>query len=401
MINKEEEEEEEEVPLHGELLNTVLSHVPLLHLLSASHVCSGWRRAALSLSGALSKPWLLLHTRRSGTPARAYDPSSHEWIHLARAPPPPLPPLARAYARPALRSSHSTLLYTLSPSTLSFTDNPIADTWRSIQSPHVWRRDPVVARVGPRHVVVAGGTCEFEHDPLAVEVYDLTAGRWDACESMPTAMVGSASATATWLSVAVPDCDGDVSMMCVMEKRSGRFCSLDAVTMRWEAMMGEVRPEPSISHSVIGFSGARLVMMGIMGNGESGGGVEGVGVWELRNYSDCGGRSFECIEIGRMPDEMVGRVRNWSQSVGLVMGRGLGYVYEEEGSGREVVWFEVGEEGSVGEWGTVDGCDLVFDDQTLMDGVVLTCATVTLDDLRRAVGFDNQRFSVITRQESE
>ncbi|KAK9119751.1 hypothetical protein Scep_017844 [Stephania cephalantha] len=351
MINK--EEEEEQVPLHGDLLNTVLSHVPLLHLLSASHVCSGWRRAALSLSGSLSKPWLLLHTRRSGTPARAYDPSSHEWIILARAPPPPPPP----------------------------------------------RTDPVVARVGPRHVVVAGGTCEFEHDPLAVEVYDLTAGRWDACESMPSAMVGSASAT--WLSVAVPDYDGDVSKMCVMvmEKRSGRLCSLDAVTMRWEAMMGEVRPEPSISHSVIGFSGARLVMMGIMGNGESGGGVEGVGVWEIRNY--CGGRSFECIEIGRMPDEMVGRVRNWSQSAGLVMGRGLGYVYEEEGSGREVVWFEVGEEGSVGEWGTVDGCDMVFDDQTLMDGVVLTCVTVTLDDLRRAVGFDNQRFSVITRQESE
>ncbi|KAK9117194.1 hypothetical protein Sjap_016141 [Stephania japonica] len=387
--------EEQDPPLHGDLLETVLSHVPLINLLSASHVSSSWRRAAFSLSGSPAKPWLVLHNRRGGNPTRAYDPSSHEWIQLARAPPPP--PLARAYARPTLRAAHSTLLHTLTPSALSFTNNPITDTWQTIPSPHVWRRDPVVARVGSSHVVVAGGTCDFEHDRLAVEVYDLTAGRWDACESMPSAMVGSASAT--WLSVAVSNNDDDVSkMLYVMEKRSGLFCSLDLGAMRWE-VIGEVRPEPSILYYVIGFCGARLVMMGIMGNGESND-IKGVGVWEVPLDDHSGGSTCQCIEIGRMPDEMVGRVRNWSQSMGMVMGRGLGYVYEE-GSAREVLWFEIGEEGRVVEWGSVEGCDMVLDAETLMDGVVFTCVTVTLDDLRRAVGLDNQKFTVITRQECE
>ncbi|KAL6987642.1 hypothetical protein U1Q18_013389 [Sarracenia purpurea var. burkii] len=69
-------------------------------------------------------------------------------------------------------SSHFNLLYMLSPSKLSFSLNLLHLTWHHVEAPLVWRVDPIVVAIG-RCVVVAGGTYDFEDDPLAVEIYDV------------------------------------------------------------------------------------------------------------------------------------------------------------------------------------------------------------------------------------
>ncbi|KAF2292771.1 hypothetical protein GH714_028089 [Hevea brasiliensis] len=86
----------------------------------------------------------------------------------------------------------------LSPSKFSFSFDPLHLTWHNVDSPLVWRTDPIVAVVGHR-VIVAGGACDFEDDPLAVEMYDLKTRTWDTCESLPAHFKDSAAST--WLSM--------------------------------------------------------------------------------------------------------------------------------------------------------------------------------------------------------
>ncbi|OWM76078.1 hypothetical protein CDL15_Pgr009724 [Punica granatum] len=131
-----------EVPIHGDVLELLLSYVPLVDLVPAAHVSRSWRRAvAASLRHfKRAKPWLLVHTqgRCSGCPSStyAYDPRSGIWIEVVDAWRPPV------NLASAVRSSHSTLLYALSPSRFSFSFDPLNLKWHHVQAPVVWRTDP-------------------------------------------------------------------------------------------------------------------------------------------------------------------------------------------------------------------------------------------------------------------
>jgi hypothetical protein len=55
-------EEEKEAPMHGDILEAILSHVPLVDLAPACHVSHTWKCAILSSLGRFNKikPYMLL-----------------------------------------------------------------------------------------------------------------------------------------------------------------------------------------------------------------------------------------------------------------------------------------------------------------------------------------------------
>ncbi|KAJ1442211.1 F-box-like domain superfamily [Sesbania bispinosa] len=53
-------QEEIEAPIHGDILEAIFSHVPLIHLVPARHVSKAWKHAVLSSLCHVNpvKPWL-------------------------------------------------------------------------------------------------------------------------------------------------------------------------------------------------------------------------------------------------------------------------------------------------------------------------------------------------------
>ncbi|BBN69120.1 Kelch repeat-containing F-box family protein [Prunus dulcis] len=286
------EEDQQEAPLYGDILESILSHVPLLHLVPPATCPSPGDTPSLPPSATSTeniKPWLIVLTQTTRYPyvtsALAYDPASQVWIDIHPQP-------SNIPSIPILRSSHSTLLYMLSPSKFAFSTDPLHHTWHHAAAPLVWRTDPIVALVGHR-IIVAGGTCDYEDDPLAVEMYDVTTRTWDTCDSMPAILKDSAAST--WLSVAVDD-----SKMYVTEKISGVTYSFDPNSKAWFGPY-DLRPDGSVFISVIGFANGRLILVGAVGNAEN---LKGVKVWEVK------GALLERKEmIGEMPAEMVEMVK--------------------------------------------------------------------------------------------
>ncbi|KAK9276850.1 hypothetical protein L1049_006387 [Liquidambar formosana] len=363
-------ESEEEASIHGDVLEAVFSRVPLIHLVPACHVCKAWERAVFSSLRWLNslKPWLIIHTQTTRSPyvttAHAYDPRSHVWIEINR------PPIMNASP---LRSSHSTLLYALSPSKFSFSFDPLHLTWHHADSPRVWRTDPIVAAVGNR-IVVAGGVCDFEDDPLAVEMYDLESRTWATCQSMPTKL--KESAASTWLSVAA-----NGRKVLVTEKSLGIMYSFDPKTKGWEGPY-DLNPDPCMLSSVIAFAGDRLVLLGLIGDAET---VKSVKMWEVS------GETFECREMGEMPMILVEKLRgeNWELfPIGVSSAGDLVYIYNA-GEPEEVVVCEFGRDGEC-RWGSVR--NRMVNDRNRMGRFVFTCLEVGIGDVHKALRSENWKF---------
>ncbi|KAJ0914958.1 hypothetical protein HanPSC8_Chr06g0244471 [Helianthus annuus] len=105
-------------PIHGDILDAILSHIPLIHLIPLSHVSKAWTASVSSAfrTSTNPKPWLVLHTQSSRhsyqyqcpyPSTHAYDPDSNKWIRIHTRSP-------TTNHITTLRSSHSNLLYTLS-----------------------------------------------------------------------------------------------------------------------------------------------------------------------------------------------------------------------------------------------------------------------------------------------
>lgn len=350
--------EAEEAPIHGDILEAIFSHVPLVQLVPACHVSRAWKRAVSSSLTHVrpTKPWLIIlsqSTRASHvTTAHAYDPRSHLWLEIKHHP---------SICGGAVRATHSTLLYTLSPAEFAFSLDALHLAWHRAPSPRVWRTDPIVASVGKR-VVVAGGACEFEDDPLAVEMYDTESRVWEECLPMPAMLKGSSAST--WLSVAVA---GD--SMHVTEKNSGLTYSFDTVTMKWEGPY-DLRPDHSVCYCVTGtVRGERLMVAGLVGN-------HAVKLWAVK-----GGLCSGMMElVGEMPKELVGKLKGGSE-FGSVEVTWVGdFVYLRNTLvPEEVVACEV-VEGCVCEWRSVHNVAVNG------GGRVVVCGgDVGMEDLQRAV----------------
>ncbi|GAV70612.1 Kelch_1 domain-containing protein [Cephalotus follicularis] len=371
-ITKEEEEEEAAATIHGDILEAILSHLPLIFLPPACHVSLAWHHAAFSSLGYNKiKPWLILHnqnTRKSHEATmHAYDPRSHLWIQVMQ------PLASMTYQVSTLRSSTSAILYMLSPSKFSFSVDPLHLTWQHVDPPRVWRADPVVALVGHK-VVLAGGTHFFEDDALSVEMYDTETGSWDTCDSMPDILRDSAAST--WLSVAVND-----NKMYVADKASGVTAWFDPITKTWRGPY-DLLPEGNVYHSVIGSLNDRLILVGLIGDAED---VKSVKMWEVDT------ELVKLREIGEMPNSLVNRLKGEScymTSIGVNMMGDHVYIHNPAAP-HEIVVCEMVVKGMC-EWGSVRN-EAVNDP---MCTLVFTCSDVGLADLDRAFMSEKRSFVV-------
>ncbi|KAJ0257689.1 F-box/kelch-repeat protein [Hirschfeldia incana] len=379
--NNNGEVEEEECSIDGDILASILSTLPLLDLDSACHVSKSWNRAVFfSLNRLKSTPWLLLYKQRSHPPytmaatATAYDPKSEKWIELSTGSSP---------VEHAARSSHSTLLYALSPARLSFSVDAFHLMWQHAPPPRVWRIDPIVAVVG-RRLIVAGGACEFEDDRLAVESLDIGSFEsWERCESMPQCLSGSASST--WLSVAV-----SAETMYVTEKRSGVSFCFDPETKSW-AELPDFSPDDCRLYSrAIGFVSNRLVMAGITGDEDDPKGIE---LWEVVSTESRMKLRFE--SVGSMPEECLEKLRGIDSDWPLtsIVFNAVGdmvYMHNNAGETGEIVAAEM-EGGKLCKWRTLRNADARGH---AGERLVVACSNVSFSDLKRAFR-DGLSFSVV------
>ncbi|XP_061372753.1 F-box/kelch-repeat protein At1g23390 [Gastrolobium bilobum] len=366
-----QEREAEEAPIHGDVLEAIFSHVPLIHLAPASHVSKAWNRAVSSSLTHVRpiKPWLMVLTQSTRashvTTLHAYDPRSHVWLQIQHE-----PSINNKRHASAVRSSHSTLLYTLSPGEFAFSDGKLNLAWHHVPPPRVWRTDPIVARVGQR-VVVAGGACEFEDDPLAVEMYDTESSAWVTCQSMPALLKGSTAST--WLSVAVV---GDA--MHVTEKNSGLTYSFDPIARKWKGPF-DLRPDQSVYCCITGTLGKRLVVAGLVGEAEN---MKGVKLWVVKGELGSG-----MEELGEMPKEMLEKVKSGSELGSVEMTWVGDFVYVRNTSEpEEMVVCEV-VDGGLCEWRNVRNA--AVNDGTRM---VLCGGDVCMEDVQKAMTSEKWRF---------
>ncbi|KAF8082810.1 hypothetical protein N665_0807s0019 [Sinapis alba] len=371
---------EEECSIDGDILSSILSNLPLLDLDSACHVSKSWNRAVFfSLRRLKSTPWLFVYKQRSFPPytmaATAYDPKSEKWIELKTASP--------VEHVSAARSSHSTLLYALSPAKFSFSIDAFHLSWRHVAPPRVWRIDPIVAVVG-RSLIVAGGVCEFEDDRLAVESLDIQSGEevWERCESMPEYLSGSASST--WLSVAV-----SAEMMYVTEKRSGVACCFDPESKSWTELLDFSPGDCRFYSRVIGFAGNRLLMAGITGDEDTPTGSE---LWEVVSTESPMKLKFE--SIGSMPKACLEKLRgidsDWPlTSIAFNAVGDMVYMHNAAETG-EIVAAEM-EGGKLCKWRTLRNADARGD---AGERLIVACSNVSFSDLKRAFR-DDLSFSVV------
>lgn len=275
----------------------------------------------------------------------------------------------------AIRSACSNLVYMISdPSRFSFSLSQLDFDWCHVDPPRVWRVDPIVARVGD-HIVIAGGTCEFEGDPLAVECYNLEFGSWNMCESMPEGLKDSVSLTS--LSIATTN-----DKLIVTVKKSGLTYWFNPISDMWSESI-VLDPGESLSSYHIGYSSKLgLVLIGVCAIGD----VEGVKVWRV-NEGD-----FYCEEIGEMPRNYVEKLRSESWEFACMDIRMTGdmvYLYNTE-EVEEMVVCQLGEGGQCAWWSVRN---VVVREDLITNRLVYSCSEVGFQELgrindRRGVGMN-------------
>jgi len=365
-------EPKQEAPIHGDVLEAIFSFVPLINLVPSCHVSKSWNKTVFSSLTHVRqiKPWLIIlpQTSRASrvTTAHAYDPRSHAWLQITKH----QPLINKSNEIPAVRSSHSTLLYTLSPSEFTFSLDALHLEWHKAPSPRVWRTDPIVARVG-NCVVVAGGACDFEDDPLAVEMYNMESRGWITCQSMP--MILKTSSASSWLSVAVVG-----ETMLVTEKNSGVTYTFNTKKMKWEGPYN-LRPDESVFYTVAGTISEKLTVAGLVGEA---GNVREVKLWAVKEEIGSG-----MEEIGSMPKEMVEKLKGDSEfgSVEAIWVGNLVYLRNTLVLDELVVCEVVN--GSLCEWMSVKNA--AVDGGTRM---VFCGGDVKMEDLHKAVMSEKQTF---------
>ncbi|XP_006840661.2 F-box/kelch-repeat protein At1g23390 [Amborella trichopoda] len=361
-----EMDSEEVSPFHGDTLEAILSHVGIPDLLRLALVNGAWNKAAISVLGqalADCKPWLLLHRHSRRRPyestVHAYDPYSRSWIRL-----PHSQPSLDSYR---FRSSQSNLLYTLSPSRIAFSIDPLKQQWHHTggEGMQVWRMHPVVATFeseSSTKVVVIGGTYDFEDDPLSVEIFDSSIQRWETCDSLPETFRGRASAS--WLSAAI------CHKIHILDKNSGLFCSFDPDTKKW-GTLAVIFSEPAVFESMIVWVGDKIILVGLLGEATN---VSSVGIWEV----NCEGN--ECRLIGESPPQICRETfpsEAGAMGFDCIAANGLIYVY------NPCMWGQIltcDVSGAGCKWGVIEKSDLEGEGMEL-DSWVFTCSSVGIEDL--------------------
>ncbi|EPS67762.1 hypothetical protein M569_07013 [Genlisea aurea] len=364
----------EEDELHGDILEAVFAHVPLVHLVAAAAVSGEWNDAVSASLRYLKppRPWLIVHEQSTRAPysisARAYDPRSDIWIDV---PSPPMDWSAGAYH---LDSSNSGFLFAHGGSRLRFSSDALNFEWRDLDPPAVSRCDAIVARVGD-FVVVAGGAWDFEDDAFAVEAYDLKSGERFDCDSMPLSDGDSGNLTS--LSVAVA---GEKSLV-VASKETGVTHWFDPETRSWSGPSKLAPDVQLISRYLIGCTNQGLVLVGVCG-------PENIKVWRIDQRNS--GRPYE---IGEMPPEFARKVKSANfgyASLNVAAAGCMIYLYNDTWDVQEVVACELLAGGGCGWWSVRH---VAAREDLIGIRLVYTCSEVGIEELRSALrtGFSYYR----------
>ncbi|XP_021727063.1 F-box/kelch-repeat protein At1g23390-like [Chenopodium quinoa] len=362
-------------PIHGDLLEEVFARVPLIDLACASHVSKSWE---FSVSSSLvhinkPKPWLIIQTQNTTSLTNknttyAYDPRSNTWVELVQ------PSNHTKHVKP-LQSSGSSLFYELSSERLSFSVDPLHHTWHHISSPGVWRVDPIVAVVGP-HLIVAGGGAIYWDNPLTVKMYDMTTSHWSTCQSMPSILKDSTAST--WLSVA-----SNQHKMYVTEKASGITYSFSPDTKAWSGPY-DLRPDPSVYFSAIGYAGDDLILAGLIGNAEN---VKNLKLWKINP------ETMESNQIGEIPAELLEKLQGENSyllsSINILATESLIYLHNTSDP-SEIIFCELNEENNC-KWGSVKNI-ILNDNCKVGSKLVMSCGRVGIADLHTAMKSRNIKF---------
>ncbi|GAB2214276.1 hypothetical protein Droror1_Dr00018618 [Drosera rotundifolia] len=352
--------------IHGDILESILAHVSLIDLVPACLVSRSWHLAvtsSLSLSLSPIKPWLLFHTHNllsSASSTAAFDPRTRSWLRLHH------------HQRPNPITGCSNLQFSITPSKLSFSTDPLRLRWRHIAPPPTWRIDPLIAFVGDA-IVVAGGGSEYVDDPLAVEVYypdsgDYSdSGRWEAVQSMPVVLKDSAAPT--WLAVAAT---GD--KMLVTEKATGLTYVFSPVTKCWTGPHNIGPVHHFFSYCTIASYGSQAVFAALIGQANE---LKKLKLWRVAIDGD----DIRLIEppIGEVPMELTEEVIG---SISVMICDGFVFVYNAE-EPETVVYGEIGGGGVVDGWESVR--NVVWKEKKIMERVVVGVGKVGFGDLQRAV----------------
>ncbi|KAH1098290.1 hypothetical protein J1N35_015211 [Gossypium stocksii] len=142
----------------------------------------------------------------------------------------------------------------------------------------------------------------FRGQPLSVEIYDLDARRWNACDVMPAILKDSAASP--WFNTAAIS-----KILYIVEQVSGVTYFFDPMSRIWSELL-DLRHNKNIFFSVIGIFGVNLVLVGLVGNSEN---VKDVKVWEVK------GKSFDILkEIAIMSKELVEKLKGEDASLNSI-----------------------------------------------------------------------------------
>jgi hypothetical protein len=383
--------------LYGDVLESVVERVPAPDLAAAARVSREWLRAVRAALRRRPRrlPWLVAHVQGRGGRRRAaaYDPCSGAWLAV------PAPP---RHATPShvrlVRGARGDRVCALSLSGLAVAGDPLgAAACVAVAAPRVWRVDPVFAAVGDR-VVALGGACRLAlaegEDEAAVEVHE--GGGWTACDPMPDALRGSASAT--WLSAAATD-----QRVYLVERATGWASWFDPAKRLWGPTR-RLGPDPAVTTWGVapGRAGAdeRLVLFGAKRADKEAECTVVVQAWEVD------GDTLEPIlsaSSDAMPPELSERLfpRDDTDdeddlddidpdrlSVGVCGNAAGGYVYNAAEPSHGAVLYELREEEgkatAVARWEWVPCAPAVQAEP--LGRAILACSPVGLDELAAAVG---------------
>ncbi|MBA0624652.1 hypothetical protein Godav_009968, partial [Gossypium davidsonii] len=266
----------------------------------------------------------------------------------------------------------------LSISKFSFSFDPLRLTWHQADPPLVWRTDPL--SLCWTAVISWSLAAPAISKMISVEIYDLETRKWDTCESMPA--IFEHSAASMWLSIAA-----NTKTLYAIEQASGITCYFDPISRSWLGPF-DLRHDPNIYFSVIGISGDNLIMLGLLGNSEN---VKDIKIWELK------GESLELFkEIGAMPKELVEKLKGEHASLSSIKVSLTGdvlYIYNPE-EPEELVVCEINGRRRVSRWGSLKK-STVNDGGRVTERAVLTCADVSLGDLRKAMKSGKGSFNTV------
>ncbi|CAA3014215.1 F-box/kelch-repeat protein At1g23390-like [Olea europaea var. sylvestris] len=372
-IEDQEPEEDEPEEIHGDILEVIFSHVPLIDLVAASRVCKSWCCMVKSSLRHLKKPkpWLILHSQATRHPynisMHAYDPRSHVWMKMVR--------LSSIKGMSSLKSSHSNFIYNLSSLKLSFSFDPLNLTWSHVHPPFGWRNDPIVARVGD-FIIVAGGGCDYGSDQLPVEIYNIRTGAWHMCDNIPGNLRDLPASI--YLSIATTN-----EKLFVTEKQSGLTYWFDLAIECWSEPYSLKPGQPIVNYN-IGTSNDDLVLVGLFKDDQN---AEQLKIWKVV------GENFQFEEICEMPCVYVDKLKSKSSEISSVNACVVGnfvFIYNPLAM-EEIVMCEL----------IIDDCcrwwsiqNVVAPDKMLTSRLVFSCSEISVDELQRVMRSQNRIFLV-------